>query len=180
MVLSGTGKRMSLFEVEQKYKVNNPAAVRKRLKALKARRLAGGHEKNELWDLGTHVRKKGSVLRLRTFDGKGIFTLKGPRLKSKFKKRVEVETEVNPKAVKKMLELLGFRVVARYEKTRDEFKLGLAHVTLDHLKNVGWFVEIEAPASQIQNIAAKLGLKEREERSYLEMIYGNRSAWRNK
>lgn len=169
-----------MFEVEQKYRVTNPPAIRKCLKALKAKRLASGHEKNELWDLQRQVRKKGSVLRLRTFDGRGIFTLKGPKLKSKFKKRIEVETEVDPKAVRTMLQLLGFKVVARYEKKREEFKLGPAHVTLDNLGKFGWFVEVEAPENQIEKTAAKLGLKEREERSYLEMIYGNRSVWRNK
>ena len=171
-----------MFEIEQKYRVSNPAAIRKRLKALKAKRLAAGHEKNELWDLGNQIRKKGSVLRLRTFDGRGIFTFKGPKLKSKFKKRVEVETEVNAKAVRSMLKLLGFKVVAHYEKTREEFKLGAAHVTLDHLGKWGWFTEIEAPARHIQRIAEQLGfkVKDREERSYLEMIYGPRSKWRNK
>ena len=171
-----------MFEVEQKYRVKNPAVIRKRLKALKAKRLAGGHEKNELWDLGNHVRKQGAVLRLRTFDGKGIFTLKGPKLKSKYKKRVEVESEVDPKAVRQMLMLLGFKVVAHYEKTREEYKFGPAHVTLDYLGKWGWFTEIEAPARHIEKIAGQLGFKtqDREERSYLEIIYGMQSKWRNK
>ena len=170
------------FEVEQKYRVRNPAFIRRRLKALRAKRLAGGHEKNELWDLGRLVRRTNSVLRLRTFEGKGFLTLKGPRLKSKFKKRVEVETAVDPQAVKTMLTLLGFKVVARYEKTREEYRLGPAHVTLDNLGKFGWFVEIESAARHIEKIAAQLGFgsKDREERSYLEMVYGRKSVWRNK
>jgi adenylate cyclase class 2 len=171
-----------MFEVEQKYRVRNPALVRRRLKALKAKQLGDGHEKNELWDLGNLVRKKSSVLRLRTFDGKGFLTFKGPKLKSRFKKRVEIETAVDPKAVRTMLTLLGFKVVARYEKRREEYLLGKAHVTLDVLSGIGWFVEIETAAGQIEKMARQLGFskKDREERSYLEMVYGNRSVWRGK
>ena len=173
---------MNKFEVEQKYRIKNPAAIRRRLRSLKAKRVSSGHEKNELWDLEDIVRRKASVLRLRTHDGKGTLTFKGPRLKSKFKKRLELETGVDPQAARMLLITLGFRVVARYEKQREEYRLGPAHVTLDHVGKSGWFVEIETASAQIEKIAARLGLsaKDREERSYLEMIYGSRSVWRNK
>lgn len=166
------------FEVEQKYRITNPAVIRKRLKILGAKRIARGLEKNEIWDLGNLVRRKASVLRLRTHDGKGTLTFKGPRLKSKFKKRLEVESEVHSGPIRTLLNLLGFKVIAQYKKEREEYRLGSAHVTLDHLGRLGWFVEIEAAPKHIEKIAAKLGLasKDREERSYLEMIYGNRKS----
>lgn len=167
---------MKTFEVEQKYRIKNPALIRKRLKALKAKRIASGHEANELWDLGRLLRRKGSVLRVRNFNGKGILTFKGPRLKSQFKKRVEVETQVDPAKIRTILSWMGFKIAARYEKKREEFTLGSAHVTIDDLGKFGWFVEIEAPAKQIGKIAGQLGFsaKDREERSYLEMVYGKK------
>ncbi len=166
---------MNRFEVEQKYRIFRPAVIRKKLKALGARPIGKGLEKNELWDLKNLVRRKGSVLRLRHFDGKGLLTFKGPRLKSKFKKRVEVETVVDPKAARALLFLLGFHPVAHYQKIREEYKLGAAHVTLDHLGKLGWFVEIEAGPRVIEKVAARLGFKnrDREDRSYLEMICVN-------
>jgi predicted adenylyl cyclase CyaB len=171
-----------MFEVEQKFKVKNPKAFLGRLKSLRAKRVSGGFEKNELWDVGRVIRKKRSILRLRHFNGKGLLTFKGPRLKGKFKKRVEIETPIDPKAFEKMLKRMGFKVVAHYEKTRENFKLGAVDITLDHLKKFGWFAEIEAPARSIEKIAAKLGFKkeDREDRSYLEMVYGKRSTWRGK
>jgi len=45
-------------------------------------------------------------------------------------------------------------------------------VCLDHISNLGWFVEIEGPAGKIREIARKLGLRavDREPRSYRRLI----------
>jgi adenylate cyclase class IV len=51
-----------------------------------------------------------------------------------------------------VLELAGFRVVARYDKKREEFKLGSAHLVIDYLSGFGWFVEIEAEPEKIISI----------------------------
>lgn len=173
---------MKTFEVEQKYKVKNPASVRRNIKKLGAKLLQKGYEKNTLWDYEGLVRGKGSVLRVREVNGKGLLTFKGPKMKSRFKKRLEVEMPVEAKKTEVILKTIGFKPTTHYEKYREEYVLGKFHITLDRLKRFGWFVEIEAPAAQIVKAAAQLGFtdKDREERSYLEMIYGNRSKWAGK
>ena len=173
---------MPRFEVEQKYRIKNPASLRQRLKSLGAKCLQRGLEKNELWDWEGMFRKRGCVLRLRETGGRGVLTLKGPKLKSKFKKRREWENEVNLKIMRAILKGGKFKVIARYHKIREEYLLRGAHVTLDHLSKHGWFSEIEAPSEKIAILARALGFTEgdREERTYLEMIYGPKSTWRGK
>ncbi len=173
---------MPPFEVEQKYRVRRPAAIRKKLKTAGAKCLHKGWEKNELWDYQGMVRRQASILRLREIRRGGFLTFKGPKLKSRYKKRMEVETAVHPMAARTILLQMGFQVIARYQKTREEYLLNGAHVTLDHLPKLGWFVEIEASPKKIEFLSRRLGFtnKDREERTYLEMVYGPRSPWRGK
>lgn len=173
---------MARYEVEQKFRLKNPSAFRKRLKQLGAKRLSGGFEKNELWDLDGRLKSMCAVLRLRETPQKDTLTFKGPRLKSRYKKRAETETPVDAVKTRLLLKQLGYRVSARYEKKRDEYLLKKAHVTMDYLKGFGWFAEIEAPERRIEMLARLLGFsnQDREERSYLEMVYGNRSRWAGK
>ncbi len=170
----------SLIEVEQKFRIINPSQIRSRLRSLGARLHHKGREKNALYDYRNQLRRKSSILRLRQINGRGILTFKGPRLKSRFKKRIELELSVKASKIRSLLRRLGFREIARYQKYREEYALSSkAHIMLDHLQGSGWFVEVEAPADQIMKIASKLklGQKDRENRSYLEMVYGDRSIW---
>lgn len=173
---------MKKFEIEQKYKIRNPAPVRRLLKMMGAKLVVSGDEKNELWDFRNLLRKRNSVLRLREAGGKATLTFKGPRLKSKYKKRIETETPVNAQAMRLILKTLGYKIRVCYGKKREGYDLKNAHVTLDRVKGFGWFVEIEADPQRIEALAKKFGFtsSDREERSYLEMIYGNRSIWAGK
>lgn len=172
---------MKTMEVEQKYRVKFPALLRRILRKQKARRVGRGHEHNQLWDDGS-IRKQGGVLRLRVVNGRGTLTFKGPKLRSRYKRRVEIETPIEPKAATGILKAAGFRVIAQYEKYREEYALGKAHVTLDRLPGHGWFSEIEGPVSEIHKQESRLGFskKDREERTYLEIVYGPKSIWRAK
>ena len=101
-----------------------------------------------------------------------MLTLKGPRLGGRHKTRMEVETPVEYEAAKRILELLEFRVNEAYSKIREEYRLDSCPVCLDHIPNVGWFVEVEGPPAKIRDIARKLGLRaiDREPRSYRKLI----------
>ncbi len=173
---------MNPFEIEQKYRLKNPAALRSKIKKLGAKLLRQGFEKNELWDYQNQVRSKGAVLRLRETKKGGLLTFKGPKLKSQFKRRVEVETSVKPHAVRKLFQKMGFRVIARYQKTREEYQLEKSHITIDYLRGHGWFSEIEASPKEIHRLERALGFtkKDREERTYLELVYGPKSVWKGK
>jgi len=166
---------MGFFEVEQKYRLKDPAKTRALLKTLKARKIASGLEINEFYDRNGSLKKQKTALRLRRF-GKppAVLTLKGPRIKNKFTKRLEIEAPVEYATAATILKLAGFRRVRQYRKKREAYKLWNTLVVIDRLTRFGWFLEIEGRGRDIARVAARLGLKdkEREERSYLQMLFG--------
>ena len=165
---------MSKYEIEQKYRIKNPAEIRRKLQFLKAKRISCGIEHDRLYDWNGLLQSRKSILRLRRDSrGKGLLTFKGPRLKAKYKKRIEVQTPVDYSGMLKILATLGFRVVVSYKKRREEYKLGSSHITLDFLQGIGWFVEIESSPKEIQRIALRLGFSDtdREEKSYVQLYF---------
>ncbi|MFH1800068.1 MAG: class IV adenylate cyclase [Candidatus Omnitrophota bacterium] len=165
---------MGFFEIEQKYRLKDPAKVRVILKQIGAKRIASGVETNEFYDQGGFFRKQKVALRLRRF-GRGLatMTLKGPRIKARFTKRMEIETPVDLAAAKAFLKFLGCQVWGQYSKRRELYRLSKTAVTVDFLKKFGWFLEIEGQPRSIREIEKKLGLRngDREERSYLQMLF---------
>lgn len=160
-------------EREQKYRVANVETIRKRLLKLGAKVHAAGFERNELFDSGDRLREQSLKLRLRCHGGKNaMLTLKGPRRTERQKARMEVETPVEYGPAKRILELLDFRVKETYSKRREEYRLDGCAVCLDHISNVGWFVEIEGGPKKINQMARRLGLRAtaREHRSYRRLI----------
>ena len=160
-------------EREQKYRVAGVDTIRKRLLKLGAAVHASGFERNELFDSDDRLRGQDLKLRLRCHGGKiAMLTLKGPRRNERQKTRMEVETPVEYKAAKRILELLDFRVKETYSKVREEYRLDGCAVCLDHIPNAGWFVEIEGPRKKISKTARRLGLRpaNREHRSYRKLI----------
>lgn len=165
---------MGFFEVEQKYRLRSPVKVRAILKKIGAKRIIQGVETNEFYDRNGFFAKQKTALRLRQFGaGLATLTLKGPRLKARFTKRMELETPVDAAAAKAILKFLGCRLLKSYSKKRELYKLGRTSVTVDLLKKFGWFLEIEGEPRSIRRIEKKLGLGDgdREERSYLQMLF---------
>lgn len=161
------------FEIEQKYQIGAPQPILRKLRALKARKIASGFEINELYDLEGLLRSKGCVLRLRRYNKKGILTFKGPREKGKVKKRLELEATVPYGIVKGILRALGLRLIFQYSKTREIFEYKKTHVMIDHLPGLGWFVEIEGPHTAIQKTAKELDLPDShiEDRTYSQLLH---------
>ena len=164
-----------MYEIEQKYRIKSPQKIRSVLKKLKAKKIASGFESNELLDRQSELRKKKSVLRLRRYQGKGILTYKGPRLKGKFKKRIEIETETDYDKAKKILESLGYKTFFRYTKNREEYHYAGCSIVLDHLSSLGWFLEIEGTVKSIGMVSKKLGLRKTDEEplSYPQLLHLN-------
>ena len=165
---------MGFFEIEQKYRLKDPAKARAILKKIGAKRIASGVEVNEFYDRDGFFRKQKVALRLRRFGrGPAKLTLKGPRIKARFTKRMEIETPVDLAATRALLKFLGCRVLRRYIKRRELYKFGKTIVTVDFLKKFGWFLEIEGKPRSIRKIETELDLRDgdREERSYLQMLF---------
>lgn len=165
---------MKVYEVEQKYRVRDPRALRAILKKTGAKKIACGAETNEFFDRKGSLSRRKIALRLRRFGGKAALTLKGPRLSSRFTKRLEIEAPVEYSPVGTILRLAGFEVIRRYKKRRELYRYGKCLVTLDSLDRFGWFLEIEGPVRDIAAAERRFGLKktDREKRSYLHMLFG--------
>ena len=161
------------YEVEQKYRIQNPAFFRKKLKTLGAKKISSGAEYNEFY---AHplLAKKLFKIRLRRTAKKSTLTLKGARLPSSFTKRLELETPVDFPTAQAILKFLDFQRGFSYTKKREEYRSGTCLITLDKLPKLGWFLEIEGAESQIRKIEKRLGLKakDREMKSYFEMLGG--------
>ncbi len=152
-------------ETEAKFYVCDLAAVQSRLEKLGARLLQPRSlETNLRFDLPDgSLRQGGRVLRLRQ-DGSARLTYKGPsEVVEGVQNRPEIEVEVGDfDTAHRLLESLGYRVVATYEKYRQVYSLELEygglHVFLDELP-YGDFVEIEGETVEVVIAAAKqLGL----------------------
>ncbi|HXU47156.1 MAG TPA: class IV adenylate cyclase [Thermoanaerobaculia bacterium] len=145
--------------------------LRQRLIELEAeRRAPGSFEDNWVLDRGGELLDAGRILRLRVDGGRARVTLKGPQvLEGNVKIREELEIEVDDAGkARSLLEGLGFEVVNRYQKVREEWQLGGVKIALDHTP-IGDFSEFEGEGAEI--VAKRCGLdpKNGERRSYLRL-----------
>jgi predicted adenylyl cyclase CyaB len=145
--------------------------MRQRLAAAGAqRKRAAARECNWVFDRRDELFGSSRLLRLRT-DGSGCrLTFKGPpRFEESLKVRDEIEVTVaHADAMRDLLVRLGYRVVRRYEKVREEWQLAGVTVALDHTP-IGDFVEFEG--DDATQAAARMSFDPgaAERRSYLRL-----------
>jgi len=113
------------------------------------------------------------VLRLRQ-DTHARLTYKGPAdAGSSISARPEYEVEISDlETGRRILESLGYQVLAIYEKYRSSYQIGDVEISLDSMP-FGDFIEIEGPnEATIQLIANKLGLtwENRSPSSYMRLF----------
>jgi adenylate cyclase class 2 len=136
------------------------AALARRLRAAGFRLVTPStREHNTLYDLpGSPLRRRGELLRLRHYGQRWLLTHKAKVLASRFKRRLETETEVaNGRQMHAILTTLGYRPSFVYEKFRSEWTDGRGHVVVDRTP-IGNVAEIEGPARWIDQTARKLGV----------------------
>lgn len=110
---------------------------------------------------GGDMDERGATLRLRTIGDFTVLTYKERmRAENGAKRKIEHETYVSDvEATENIIERLGYRLTAVYEKRRKYWKLGETEVVLDELP-FGLYMEIEGSNDAIEKTAKKLGLKE--------------------
>ncbi|MBN1353390.1 MAG: class IV adenylate cyclase [Candidatus Omnitrophica bacterium] len=148
-------------EIETKFKVNSPAAIRKRLIVMRARLISRRLEKDVYYRCYLKT-QNAEAIRLRSVGGKYIFTLKkssvGPKGRI-YKVCDEFEIEVNDgELFDSLLRRLGFTRDFKKEKIRETYKYKNAKVCLDRLPHMGYYVEIEASKRDINSVARSLKL----------------------
>lgn len=189
-----------MFEIEQKYQVEDRETLVQRLAAV------GAVYVNEKENCDTYYNhpcrdfaESGEALRVRREDGLPLVTYKGAKKPGEVKAREELEWRLDPgdgdgSSMQRLLIHLGFREVATVTKRRQTYRLGAAEdattITIDEVASLGrqgrpgLYAEIEcvlpvpAPSDQevesararVTDLAKKLGLTEVESRSYLRML----------
>jgi adenylate cyclase class 2 len=152
-------------EIETKQRVESLEAMEEKLYQLGADFVAEYNQKDSYFDDPSGgLMHSDKCLRLRRElvgrYSKSFLTYKGPRQKSKFKQRDEMDVEISePDAIEKLLVLLGYNKALVFEKKRRVYRLGGCDVALDDLALLGCFVEIEGPDDDaISKVQAKLGM----------------------
>lgn len=103
------------------------------------------------------LRGRQCALRLRLDGGHAILTFKGTPEPGLMKVRPEFETSVgDTDRTRAILGALGYGVVFRYQKYREEFGDASCVVAIDETP-VGVFVELEGQADRITALADRLG-----------------------
>jgi adenylate cyclase, class 2 len=152
--------------------------LRERLEALEAESQGSpALEDNWIYDRDDHLLDAGKVLRLRV-DRRGVqLTFKGPaKYDGKVKIRAEHQTTVgDEKQIRQILEALGYSVVRRYQKYREEWRLGSIVIALDHTP-IGDFAELEGEGCE--RVAKRCGLdpETADRRSYLRLYEDHRKS----
>lgn len=126
---------------------------------------------------GGEMDERGATLRLRKIGDFTVLTYK-EKIKTEdgVKHKIEYETSVSDvDATESIIERLGYRLTAVYEKRRKYWHLGDVEVVLDELP-FGLYMEIEGTLDAIEKAEKLIGLKEieREPRGYprLTIKYG--------
>ena len=166
------------IETEKKYRLGQ-----KRLEEITQKLLdLGATYVKEVFEVnyqhrGGEMDERGATLRLRKIGDFTVLTYK-ERVKSEngAKRKIEFETSVSDvEAMEGIIEHLGYRLTAVYEKRRKYWHFGDVEVVIDELP-FGLYMEIEGTDEAIQKAEKKLGLKEieHEPRGYprLTIKYG--------
>jgi adenylate cyclase, class 2 len=182
-----------MVEVEMKFPVADFDALERKLAAWRATKSKTRQEEDRYFNAPDRdFARTDEALRLRRVASSNYLTYKGPKLDPQTKTRTEIEVPLAPgheaaEAMTELLDHLGYRPVSVVHKTRRVFQTNKEgfdlQISLDEVKDVGRFVELEILASDdrlddarkvVQTAAAKLGLTTSERRSYLELLLQKR------
>ena len=152
-------------EIEAKLKVDSLPDVERKLKELGADFVAEQSQRDiQFDDVDGSLIPSDRCLRLRSQsvgeNRRFFLTYKGAKEKSDFKKRQEIEIEIdNAEMMQNLLLALGYQKVLVVEKKRRLFRFGHCDVALDQVTSLGSFVEIEGSDDKtIANVQKRLGL----------------------
>jgi adenylate cyclase class 2 len=181
------------FEVEQKFALDNPAAVERKLAELGAIEMEAVEQVDRYFNHPARdFAQTDEALRLRRVGELNFVTYKGPKLDATTKTRRELELPLSPgeqgaAEFAELLLALGFRSVADVRKQRRQLKLAWqkreVEIAIDAVDGLGNFIELElvvdetetaAAKACIASLAAELSLTKNERRSYLELLLSNR------
>ena len=150
-------------EIEIKIAIDSPNWAREKLGRLGAvARFPRSLEDNCIYDDEEgSLTRSGQLLRLRSSRGEHLLTFKHPTEEGtdgrRYKVRQEHQTVVSdPEETRSLLEGLGYRMVYRYQKYRQHYRLDDVVVVIDEIP-FGTFLELEGTPPGIDRAAEALG-----------------------
>jgi adenylate cyclase class 2 len=180
---------VTVFEVEQKFPVDEPAGLMRRFEALGA---VWRDPQSQIDHYLAHPCRDfaatDEALRVRRVGERNWITYKGPKLDSATKTRGEIELPLPPgprhaQAALELFSALGFQPVLEVRKQRRPGSLiwqgWSVELALDEVASLGTFLELEIVAglqeieparASLTALAHQLGLRDSQRRSYLEML----------
>lgn len=175
-----------MIEVEIKAKINDPGSIRSKLEKLGCIHFDNQIQSDTYYNAGEGGRdfaRTDEALRIRRIGEISFITYKGPKLHTLSKSRKEIEIEIkDPTGAAEMFTALGFNQVMTVIKSRDIYRLDQYEISLDTVKGLGDFLEIETSAElesevptkvdSIFGLLAELDLKQEDTitKSYLELL----------
>jgi adenylate cyclase class 2 len=179
------------YEVEQKFRLADPAAIAARLSALGVTLEAPSDQADRYFaHPARDFAATDEALRIRSAGVRNWVTYKGPKIDQATKTRRELELpiesgEAGAARFAELLAALGFAPVATVRKHRRKTVLDWhgehVEIVLDDVDELGQFCELEISADDarldaaraaLADLARELELTEVERRSYLEMLLG--------
>ncbi|MFQ6085254.1 MAG: class IV adenylate cyclase [Candidatus Bathyarchaeia archaeon] len=156
-----------MFELEVKAPIDDPEGLEKRLRVLGAKLVADESHVDVYYNAPHRdFARTDEALRMRIKrHPRGyVVTYKSPRISRVVKTREEFEVSVDdPEGAKRILERLGFKPAATVEKERRKYQIGGIKISIDHVRELGFFVEIEIKEKN-------LGSRERREQTIFELM----------
>jgi len=137
------------MEIEIKAKFENKEKIKENLISLSAKK---ENEKNQIDEYYNHpsrdIRKTNEYIRLRYKNGenKGIFAYH-INISDGVNKEFEVEIK-NIDIYKQILNKLGFSILGVINKKRETYNLGDFKITIDEVKDIGNFIEVEVDGKE--------------------------------
>ncbi len=172
-----------MIEIELKFRISDANQLQQKLLGAGFTKIDTKIQKDTYFNSPMRdFAKTDEALRIRIIDDFAELTYKGRKFSSNSKSRVELNTQVSsPNELKEILLALDFREVLTVEKIRTSYKNGKITATIDEIKGLGFFMEIETISSEetfeeneqlLLELCQSMGFdpKEQIRTSYLEML----------
>ncbi|VVB92704.1 CYTH domain protein [uncultured archaeon] len=176
-----------MIEIEVKARVDDARKMERAIIAMGATPMGIQDQADTYYNApNRNFEKTDEALRIRVEED-AFLTYKGPKMDALSKTRQEFQTVIKePETMGNILSSLGFFPVATVTKRRKNYRLGDFFISLDEVRDLGSFIEVEIPVKNSKNyeekvesilkIVEKLGISRTStiRESYLEMILGKK------
>ena len=154
----GITNKYKMIEIEVKAKVEDPKQIERSIIALGGVPVGIENHADTYYNSSVHdFEKTDEALRIRAQDDRYFLTYKCPKMDKVSKTRLEHQVEIeDPDSMGEILSALGFSPAAILIKKRKNYRIGDFFISLDDVRNLGDFIEIEITLKNSKNYEEKV------------------------